>query len=124
MIKSNILKSKKHIYPPEFTDEDKLEYDNLFTEAQKLHSDVCNTEPWIVRLAIIGHMRASKGLKEPYTNEELEELKNNYRLTSREFDCDSSKEPYLYDKEKNPMFFSNEQLLNSNIIVDNETNES
>lgn len=124
MIKSNILKSKAHTYPPEFTDDDKLEYEKLFAEAEKIHSDVCNTEPWIVRLAIIGYMRAGKGLKEPYTNEELEELKNNYKLTTRVFDCDSSNLPYLYDKEKNPIFFSNEQLLNSNIIVENETNES
>jgi len=124
MIKSNILKSKNHIYPPEFTDEDKLEYDRLFADAEKLHADVCITEPWIVRLAIIGHIRANKGLKEPYTNEELEAMKNNYKLTTREFNCDSSNLPYLYDKANNPMFFSNDELLNSNIIVDNETNES
>jgi len=123
MIKSNILKSKAHIYPPEFTNDDKTEYDRLFSEAEIIHKSICENEPWIVRLAIIGHIRTNKGMREPYTDEDLEALKDNYKLKTREFTCDSNELPYLYDKENNPMFFTNEKLiesLNSNLIIDNE----
>lgn len=125
MIKSNILKTKDHIYPPEFTDEDKLEYDKLHAEAEVIHKAVFDNEPWIIRLSIIGHIRAKKGMKEPYTNEELIELKNKYTLTTREFTCDSNANPDLYEKNINPIFFPHAFFgslsnINSNIIVENE----
>lgn len=103
MIKSNILKEVP--YPDGFTDEDKLEYDYLYSQAKIIHSDVERENPFIIHTAIIGHIRAKKGMAEPFTDEELENVKNSYKLESKLIECKEPEDSYLYDKEKNPIYF-------------------
>ena len=69
MIKSNILKTVA--YPDEFTEEDKLEYDTLYAQAKIIHANVEKENPFIIHLAIIGHIRSKKGMAQPYSNEDL-----------------------------------------------------
>lgn len=124
-LKSNIVKSNEYMYPPEFDADDKIEFDKLYEEASILHKSIFDTEPFIIRLAIIGHIRTKKGLKEPFTNKDLENLKEQYKITKKVFECNPDEEPILYDKEKNPIFFPDEYLShqtenNSNLVIDKE----
>lgn len=116
MIKSNVLKDVP--YPEEFNDDDKEEYNRLFSEAKLLHEDVFQSEPWILHLAIIAHIRTKKGMVYPITDDELMALKDKYSLKVKEVKCEGNEIDYLYDKEKNPMFFPNESLFEytSNVI--------
>lgn len=120
MIKSNQFKKNEELYPTEFTDEDKSQFDLLFEQAKVIHSEVFNTDPWIIRLAIIAHIRINKGMAEPYTNEELEDLKNKYTLKNREFITNSNDHPYLYDTVNNPIFKPDSYFyeeVNSNMVT-------
>lgn len=103
MIKSNILKSVP--YPDGFTDEDKIEYDTLYAQAKLIHAEVEKENPFIIHTAIIGHIRTKKGMAEPFTDEELEAVKNSYKLESKVIECKEDENSYIYDKENNPMYF-------------------
>lgn len=124
MIKSNEFKKTDELYPEDFTEEDKIRFDELWEEAKIIHADVFKTDPWIIRLAIIGYIRANKGQAEPFSNEDLEHLKSQYKLETREFTTDISNNPYLYDKDNNPIFKPDSyffQEVNSNVV--NTVNE-
>jgi hypothetical protein len=126
MIKSNILKTVP--YPDDFNDEDKLEYDTLYAQAQVLHAKTAQEEPFIIHTAIIGHIRAKKGMEMPYTDEELQAVKNSYMLKSKVVECKKEEiDPYLYDEEKNPMYFPSKLIIssdeiNSNVIIESKAN--
>lgn len=104
MIKSNEFKKTDELYPEDFTDEDKEKFDELWEQAKVIHSEVFKNDPWIIRLATIGYIRANKGMAEAFTNDDLIHLKDQYKLESREFTTETSNNPYLYDKENNPIF--------------------
>lgn len=121
MIKSNILKQVP--YPDEFTDEDKLEYDALYAQAKLIHAQIEQENPFIIHISIIAHIRAKKGMAEPFTDEDLEAVKNSYKLKSKVIECDAPKDSYLYDKENNPIYFPDKLTIssdenNSNIILE------
>ena len=111
MIKSNILKEVP--YPDEFTDEDKLEYDTLYTQCKIIHTEVEKENPFIIHTAIITHIRAKKGMAVDFTNEELEEVKNSYKLKSKVIECDVPDDHYIYDKENNPMFYPSKLIIST-----------
>ncbi len=126
----NSQEYKKPVYPTDFTEEDKLNYDKYKAEAKIIHP---NTPDFITHISIISYIRLQKGEGEPFTNEELEELKESYKIKQTEFSFDSSNYPDLYDKTKNPIYFNEEKLdeyfkmerlLNSNIILEKTINES
>lgn len=119
MIKSNEFKKTEELYPDDFTEDDKFKFDELWEQAKIIHSEVFKTDPWIIRLATIGYIRANKGQAEPFSNEDLEHLKSQYKLESREFTTDVSNNPYLYDKDNNPIFKPNSfffEEVNSNVV--------
>lgn len=116
MIKSNILKEVP--YPDEFDEADKLEYDTLYAQAKVLHSEVEKENPFIIHMSIIAHIRTKKGMKEPFTDEELEAVKNSYKLDKKVFECDVPNDHYIYDKENNPMYYP------AKLIISDEENNS
>lgn len=119
MIKSNEFKKTDELYPEDFTEEDKIRFDELWEEAKIIHADTFKTDPWIIRLAIIGYIRSNKGQAEPFSNEDLEHLKSQYKLETREFTTDISNNPYLYDKDNNPIFKPDSYFfeeVNSNVV--------
>jgi hypothetical protein len=121
MIKSNILKEVP--YPDGFTDEDKLQYDTLYAQAKIIHSEVERENPFIIHTSIIAYIRSLKGMAMEFTNEELEAVKNSYKLKSKVIECDAPENHYIYDKENNPMFFPAKLTIssdenNSNIILE------
>lgn len=121
MIKSNILKQVP--YPDEFTELDKIEYDKLYAQAKIIHSEIEKENPFIIHTAIIGYIRANKGMAQPYTDEELEQVKNSYKLESKVIKCELPEDHYIYDKENNPIYFPatitiSDDKNNSNIILE------
>lgn len=121
MIKSNVFKEVP--YPDDFDDTDKLNYDTLYAQAKILHAEVEKENPFIIHTAIIGHIRAQKGMAVPFTDEELEAVKNSYKLKSKIIECSVPEDDYLYDKEKNPIYFPAKVSItcdenNSNIILE------
>ena len=120
MIKSNILRDVP--YPSEFTEDDKLLYDKLYAESKLIHPQIERDTPYIIHFAIIGHIRALKGNLVPLSDEELETMKELYKLTATEFKCEESPDSYLYDKENNPMYFPatltiSDDINSSNIVI-------
>lgn len=114
MIKSNIIKSVP--YPDEFSDEDKLQYDLLYSQAKIIHPDVEKENPFIIHISIIAYIRGQKGMACDFTDEELEEVKNSYKLNTNNFECNVADDHYIYDKEKNPIFFPSTLTISSDDI--------
>ncbi len=104
MIKSNILKN--HVYPDDFSEEEKLEYDRLYAEAKIIHSDVERENSFIVHFSIIIYIRAKRpGAEEiPISNEELEQIKESYKLKSTVIECKEDSDHYIYDYDHNPIY--------------------
>ncbi len=105
MIKSNILKN--HVYPDEFSEGEKLEYDRLYAEAKIIHADVERENSFIVHFSIVMHIRAKRpGAEEiPISNEELEQIKNSYKLKSTVIECKEDENHYIYDQSHNPIYW-------------------
>jgi hypothetical protein len=105
MIKSNILKEVP--YPDDFSEHEKLEYDTLYAQAKIIHADVEKENPFIIHFSVIMHIRAKRpGAEEiPISNEELEEIKNSYKLKSTVIECKEDKNHYIYDHDHNPIYF-------------------
>lgn len=104
-IKSNDFKDIP--FPSDFNDDDKDEYMKLLNLAKLEHSDVFESERWIIHYSIIMYIRKQKGLEEPYSEEELKEIISKYEIKVKEVVCKGDENPYLYDKENNPIFKDN-----------------
>ena len=127
MIKSNVLKDIP--YPDGFSDDDKLEYDTLYAQAKLIHSSVERENPFIIHTAIIGYIRAKKGMAETFTDEELEAVKNSYKLESKVIQCDEPADSYLYDKDNNPMYFASKLEItcdenDSTVVINSNQHEN
>ena len=74
----NSQKYKKEVYPDDFDEDDKLEFDILL-EQSKLMFPKLSGEDWLIRNGVISYLRKKKnGDVEPPSNEEIAELKNKY----------------------------------------------
>jgi hypothetical protein len=70
--------NKEELYPPSFTDDDKLNFDILLVQAKQLFPRLANDE-WLIKQGIIAYMKKEK--MEDYTppsNEEIAEIRNRY----------------------------------------------
>ena len=66
---------KEDIYPEDFDDDDKLNFDVLLAQALNIYP---NIEIWIMKLAIIAHINKEKGKGVPLDREEAEKLRERY----------------------------------------------
>lgn len=66
---------KEDIYPEDFDDDDKLNFDTLLAQALTIYP---NIEIWIMKLAIIAHINKEKGKGVPLDREEAEKLRERY----------------------------------------------
>lgn len=105
MIKSNQIKEMPT--PSDFNDEDKEEYKRYLELSKIEHPDIFERDKWIIHYGIIMYIRKQKGLSEPYTDEEFNDIVKRYELKEKEVKCDSNVLPYLYDKDNNPIFKDN-----------------
>ena len=127
MIKSNTLKN--HTYPEEFNDDDKAEYDLLYSQAKLIHSEIEKENPFIIHMAIIAHIRSKNGKTVDFTDEEFEEIRNSYKEYKTPEDklikTEIPENHYVYDKENNPMYFPSKLEItcdekNCSVILDKQ----
>lgn len=120
VIKSNILKNP--VYPEDFTEEDKMKFDELSNEAQIIHKNVYENEPFIIYYSIVFYIRKLKGLEQSFTDDELQNLIKSYELKNTNIKCNGDEIDYLYDKENNPIFKDNDYFFKKKNEDDNDSN--
>ena len=70
--------NKEELYPEDFTEDDKLEFDLLLEQAKMLFPKLTNDD-WLIKQGIIAYMRKNKmGDTEPPSQEEIARIKNQY----------------------------------------------
>lgn len=70
--------NKEELYPFDFTDDDKIEYDVLFEQSKVIFPKLCN-DAWLLRMGILAYMRKNKlDPTEPPTEEEIAAIRNKY----------------------------------------------
>ena len=70
--------NKEELYPENFTDEDKLNFDILFEQSKLLFPKMSSDE-WIIKMGVIAYINKQKlGDNEPPSQEEIASIKNQY----------------------------------------------
>ena len=70
--------NKEELYPEDFTEDDKLEFDVLLEQSKMLFPKLANDE-WLIKKGIFAYMRKEKlGETEPPSQEEIATIKNQY----------------------------------------------
>ena len=70
--------NKEELYPPSFSDDDKLEFDILLAQAKQLFPRMASDE-WLIKQAITVYMKKQKVEDyTPPTDEEIAEIRNKY----------------------------------------------
>mgnify|MGYP003334626342 FL=1 len=76
-MKSQIY-NKEELYPEDFTDDDKVEFDVLLEQSKVLFPKLANDE-WLIKKGIIAYINKNKrGDIEPPSQEEIAEIRNKY----------------------------------------------
>lgn len=88
----NSQKFKKELYPDDFTEDDKLEYDILLEQSKMMFPKLSNDE-WLIQHGVIAYLRKKKmGDVEPPSDEEIAKLKNKYIKDTSVFYYEEPKE--------------------------------
>ncbi len=70
--------NKDELYPEDFSEEDKLQYDIYLEQSKYLFPKMSNDQ-WQLRMGILAYMRKEKlGETEPPSQEEIATIKNQY----------------------------------------------
>lgn len=70
--------NKDEIYPDDFNDDDKLEFDVLLVQSKILFPKLAG-EDWLIKKGILAYMRKNKlGDTEPPSQEEIASIRNQY----------------------------------------------
>ncbi len=70
--------NKEELYPEDFTDDDKLEFDLLLEQSKMLFPKLANEE-WLIKKGILAFMAKRKsGDVEPPSQEEIADIRNKY----------------------------------------------
>ena len=70
--------NKDEIYPDDFNDDDKLEFDVLLEQSKILFPKLAG-EDWLIKKGILAYMRKNKlGDTEPPSHEEIASIRNQY----------------------------------------------
>jgi len=70
--------NKDEIYPEDFTDDEKLEFDILLEQSKMLFPKLANDE-WLIKKGIYAFMEKKKsGNVEPPSQEEISRIRNSY----------------------------------------------
>ena len=70
--------NKEELYPEDFSEEDKLQYDTFLEQSKYLFPKLANEE-WVLRMGILAYMRKEKmGITEPPSEQEIADIKNQY----------------------------------------------
>ena len=70
--------NKDELYPEDFTEDDKLEFDMLFEQSKMLFPKLANDD-WLIKKGIFAYMRKNKmGDVEPPSQEVIAKIRNQY----------------------------------------------
>jgi hypothetical protein len=70
--------NKEEIFPDDFDEDDKLQFDLYFEQSKMLFPKLSNDE-WLIKKGIFAYMRKSKmGDIEPPSQEEIADIRNQY----------------------------------------------
>ena len=70
--------NKEELYPEDFTEEDKLQFDMFLEQSKMLFPKLMNDE-WLIKKGILAYMRKQKlGDVEPPAIEEIAKIRNQY----------------------------------------------
>ena len=70
--------NKEELYPEDFTEDDKLQFDLYLEQSKMLFPKLMNDE-WLIKKGIFAYMRKTKmGDTEPPSQEEIAMIKNQY----------------------------------------------
>lgn len=70
--------NKQELYPEDFTEDDKLEFDILLEQSKMLFPKLANDD-WLIKKGILAYMRKIKmGETEPPSQEEIAKIRNQY----------------------------------------------
>ena len=74
--------NKDELYPEDFTEDDKLQFD-LYLEQSKMLFPKLACDEWVLKMGIYAYMRKAKiGDTEPPSQEEIASIKNQYSKES------------------------------------------
>lgn len=74
----NSQKYKNEVYPEDFDEDEKLDFDLLLEQSKMMFPKIANEE-WLIRSGIMAYMRKKKlGDVEPPTDEEIAKMRNAY----------------------------------------------
>lgn len=70
--------NKEELYPEDFSEDDKLQFDMYLEQSKMLFPKLANDE-WLIKKGIFAYMRKEKlGETEPPSQEEIATIKNQY----------------------------------------------
>ena len=70
--------NKEELYPADFSEDDKLQFDMYLEQSKMLFPKLANDE-WLIKKGIFAYMRKEKlGETEPPSQEEIATIKNQY----------------------------------------------
>ena len=70
--------NKEELYPEDFSEDDKLQFDMYLEQSKMLFPKLANDE-WLIKKGIFAYMRKAKlGETEPPSQEEIATIKNQY----------------------------------------------
>jgi hypothetical protein len=67
----------KELYPENFTNDDKIEFDVLLAQSLQLYPQF-QEETWLAKLAVIDYIQKKNGRHEPSSLEFVEKIRNMY----------------------------------------------
>lgn len=92
--------NKNELYPENFTDDDKLEFDILLEQSKQLFPKLTNDD-WLIKQAVIAYMRKRKlGDDSQASQEEIAEIRNQY-----------TKDVVFYTPPKEEVIEENEEVI-------------
>lgn len=74
----NSQKYKNEVYPEDFNEDEKLEFDLLFEQSKMMFPKLASEE-WLIRSGVLAYIRKKRlGDIEPVSDEEIAKIKNAY----------------------------------------------
>lgn len=105
-------KFKEEIYPTDFTDDDKYMFDDLLVQSRLHHPHIAKNDEWILKLAIRAHIRQENNRNVILNDDEIKELKEQYKLKNTCFETNLDTEFY-------EQLIASQNTISSNIIDNN-----
>lgn len=117
-----MINNIKEVYPEDFSDEMKEQYDLLFRQAKLLYPDA---EEWTLKLAITAYIRQGDGERPKISPEEVEVYKSKYNVKTTEYTTEiTDEEIENLKKEEEPCQWIGTTYKDENNLLSIDRNEN